>query len=111
VTDDVVIKIGASYAGGYGSRVSTWRPFNLTPSLRVYSLVRSYLQVYKSRYRQPNISVLRLVVLPVREVPGSDSGPEIGCSRGVQLFPLWAGSRAARVKITMSSNETALIVV
>jgi len=45
-------------------------------------------------------------VLPVQEVPGSDSGPEIGCARGVQLFPLWAGSRAARVKITMSSGAT-----
>jgi len=88
VTDDVLIKTGASYSGGYGSRVSTSRPLNLTPSLQVYSLVRSYLKVYKSRYRQPNIAVLWLVVLPVREVAGSDSGPEIGCTRGVQLFPL-----------------------
>ena len=107
MTDDVVTKTGASHAGGYGSRVSTSRPFNLTPSLQVYSLVRSYLKVYKSRYRQPNIAVLWLVVLPVREVPGSDSGPEIGCTRGVQLFPLWAGSRAAHVKITVSSSAAA----
>jgi len=83
VADDVVFKTGACYAGGYGSRVSTSRPFNLTLSLQVYSVVRSYLKVYKSRYRQPNIAVLWLVVLPVREVPGSDSGPKIGCTRGV----------------------------
>ena len=110
MTDDVVIKTGASYGGGYGSRVSTSRPFNLTPSLQVYSLVRSYLKVYKSRHRQPNIAVLWLVVLPVPEVPGSDSGPEIGRTRVVQLFPLWAGSRAHVLKITMSSSAIAQIV-
>jgi hypothetical protein len=46
VTDDVVIKTGASCAGGYGSRASTSSPFSLTPSLQVYCLVSSYLKFY-----------------------------------------------------------------
>ena len=86
MTDDVVINTRASYAGGYGHPVSTSSPFSLTPSLQVNSSMRSYLKVDHSRCCQPNIAVLWLEVLPVREVPGSDSGPEIGYTRGVQPF-------------------------
>jgi hypothetical protein len=109
VTVDVVINTRTSYAGRYGPPVSTSISFTLTPSLPVNSSARIYLNFDHSGCYQPNIAVLWLVVLPVREAPASDPSPEIGYIEGVQPFYgkgpqplLWAGSRAAHVKITIS---------